>query len=309
MVTAADSGSIYEPYPALTYEWDPDRGTPTTFASLGTARSSSNHGANGTSPTSSPGGGGIPDETWNKMATVNNFDLGPHPADPHSTVLPVSPSGTTFPIQPSASSSTTHSGFASFPFGGANGYGIVNGTGLGPNACQELVPGQEIYVYGGAGGTFTFWRFLIRVPLAEKEMAVTYSVNGGQKMAFYVPGRYDNMRMALHSVSRSFVSHSQDGLSSTSNILLKCNGFSAGVNPDDFRGPGFKTGYDPVWMDLLAKHTDKPFHALVGGGDQIYCDGYGFLSSTSECSGVLNMILRRGLACCVSLKCRTGYRR
>ena len=44
------------------------------------------------------------------------------------------------------------------------------------------------------------------------------------------------------------------------------------MNPDDFRGPGFASGYDPVWMDLLAKHRAAPFHVLVGGGDQIYCD-------------------------------------
>lgn len=56
--------------------------------------------------------------------------------------------------------------------------------------------------------------------------------------------------------------------------FIQCNGFSAGVNPDDFRGPGFKSGYDPVWMDLLAKHAEQPFHALVGGGDQLYCDVY-----------------------------------
>ena len=53
----------------------------------------------------------------------------------------------------------------------------------------------------------------------------------------------------------------------------QCNGFSAGVNPDDFRGPGFQSGYDPVWVDLLAKHAEQPFHVLVGGGDQLYCDG------------------------------------
>jgi hypothetical protein len=54
---------------------------------------------------------------------------------------------------------------------------------------------------------------------------------------------------------------------------MQCNGFSAGVNPDDFRGPGFQTGYDPVWVDLLAKHAEQPYHLLVGGGDQLYCDG------------------------------------
>ena len=53
---------------------------------------------------------------------------------------------------------------------------------------------------------------------------------------------------------------------------MQCNGFSAGVNSDDFRGPGFQTGYDPVWVDLLAKHSEQPFHLLIGGGDQLYCD-------------------------------------
>ena len=56
-------------------------------------------------------------------------------------------------------------------------------------------------------------------------------------------------------------------------IAFQCNGFSAGVNSDDFRGPGFDSGYDPVWIDLLKQHERQPFHALVGGGDQIYCDG------------------------------------
>jgi len=55
-------------------------------------------------------------------------------------------------------------------------------------------------------------------------------------------------------------------------FYLQCNGFSAGVNQDDFRGPGFASGYDPLWVDLLNKHHGRPYHALVGGGDQIYCD-------------------------------------
>ena len=45
------------------------------------------------------------------------------------------------------------------------------------------------------------------------------------------------------------------------------------MNPDEFRGPGFQSGYDPLWVDLLAKHAEQPFHLLVGGGDQLYCDG------------------------------------
>ncbi|KAK7054953.1 hypothetical protein VNI00_003416 [Paramarasmius palmivorus] len=126
----------------------------------------------------------------------------------------------------------------------------LNGVPEVPKSRSESEPGQEIWVYGGAGGTFTFWRFMIHIPLSMNEMAVTYSINNGQRMQFYVPGRNQNMRWASHS----------------------CNGFSAGVNPDDFRGPGFQSGYDPCWIDLLSKHQEEPFHALIGGGDQLYCD-------------------------------------
>jgi len=92
---------------------------------------------------------------------------------------------------------------------------------------------------------------MLQIHLGRHEMKVSYSVNQGQELEFFVPGRTENMRWAAYS----------------------CNGFSAGVNPDDFRGPGFRSGYDPVWVDLLEKHGELPFHAVVGGGDQLYCDG------------------------------------
>ncbi|KAJ7738523.1 hypothetical protein DFH07DRAFT_84470 [Mycena maculata] len=187
MIVTADSGSVYEPHPILSYEWDPDK-----FA--------------------------------NKQKTQpqngKSFDLGFHPADPHPTAL--------------------------------NGLSNDNGDAAhGPNTRTEQVPAHEIWVYAGHTGTSTFWRFSIEIPLGPTEMAISYSINKGQPMVFHVPGKDQNMRWATYS----------------------CNGFSAGVNPDDFRGPGFNTGYDPVWTDLLAKHAEEPFHALVGGGDQIYCDG------------------------------------
>jgi len=51
------------------------------------------------------------------------------------------------------------------------------------------------------------------------------------------------------------------------------NGFSAGINPVDFRGPGFQTGCDPVWADLMEKYAEEPFRMPMSGGDQLYCDG------------------------------------
>ncbi|KAJ7685037.1 hypothetical protein DFH06DRAFT_969067 [Mycena polygramma] len=116
---------------------------------------------------------------------------------------------------------------------------------------NEQVPAHEIWVYAGPVATSTFWRFPIEIPLGPTEMEISYSINNGQPIVFHVPGLTQNMRWAAYS----------------------CNGFSAGVNPDDFRGPGYNSGYDPVWIDLLSKHAEEPFHVLVGGGDQIYCDG------------------------------------
>ncbi|THH08214.1 hypothetical protein EW145_g2858 [Phellinidium pouzarii] len=167
-------------------------------------------------------------------------ELGPYPADPHSC----------------AALLDTNSSFRS------------------STSRSESVLGREIWVYENQRGhTFTFWKFTITLPLGQNEMCVRYTVNNGQTLEFYVPGRNQNMRWAAYSVTI-------------------CNGFSAGVNSDDFRGPGFENGYDPVWADckafsemsikldsdtiypvVLNKHDQNPFHVLVGGGDQIYCDG------------------------------------
>ena len=100
-------------------------------------------------------------------------------------------------------------------------------------------------------------------------MKITYNINNGQEIEFFVPGRNENMRWAAHSVRQLMRCSENVDIAAS-----QCNGFSAGVNPDNFRGPGFRSGYDPVWVDLLAKHAELPFHALVGGGDQLYCDGY-----------------------------------
>lgn len=52
--------------------------------------------------------------------------------------------------------------------------------------------------------TFTFWRFMIHIPLGPHEMQINYSVNNGIGLSFFVPGRDENMRWAAYSVSRVF---------------------------------------------------------------------------------------------------------
>jgi hypothetical protein len=116
-------------------------------------------------------------------------DLGPHPADPNSQL---------FEGQPEEDYRQS------------------------PSAQEKTVLGQEIYVYAGRGGyvhvptlpfgcesdtflvrffsTYTFWRFLIQIPLSNSEMKVRYSINYGMEMDFFVPGRGQTMRLAAYSV-------------------------------------------------------------------------------------------------------------
>ncbi|OAR03018.1 hypothetical protein LLEC1_06060 [Akanthomyces lecanii] len=91
---------------------------------------------------------------------------------------------------------------------------------------------------------YTFWRFNIEIELREKQQRIAYRINQGPCMAFWVPPRGQTMNMMFHS----------------------CNGFSLSVKPDDLSGP------DPMWRDVLNAHQSKPFHVMIGGGDQIYND-------------------------------------
>jgi hypothetical protein len=48
--------------------------------------------------------------------------------------------------------------------------------------------------------TFTFWRFIIQIPLTDSEMKIKYSINDGLELEFFVPGRRQTMRLAAYSV-------------------------------------------------------------------------------------------------------------
>lgn len=49
-------------------------------------------------------------------------------------------------------------------------------------------------------------------------------------------------------------------------MFHSCNGFSMSVDSNTFSGP------DPLWRDVLNNHQSRPFHVMIGGGDQIYND-------------------------------------
>lgn len=91
---------------------------------------------------------------------------------------------------------------------------------------------------------YTFWRFSIEVELREKEQRIAYRINRGPATGFWVPAKGQSMNIMFHS----------------------CNGFSMSVNPDALSGP------DPLWRDVLNNHQSRPFHVMLGGGDQLYCD-------------------------------------
>ncbi|KAL7791305.1 hypothetical protein V8C37DRAFT_417060 [Trichoderma ceciliae] len=90
----------------------------------------------------------------------------------------------------------------------------------------------------------TFWRFNIEVELREQQQRIAYRINRGPAMAFWVPACEQTMNMMFYT----------------------CNGFSISVNPNELSGP------DPLWRDVLNSHQTQPFHAMIGGGDQIYND-------------------------------------
>ncbi|EXJ88417.1 hypothetical protein A1O1_05347 [Capronia coronata CBS 617.96] len=99
-------------------------------------------------------------------------------------------------------------------------------------------------LYADPDRDVTFWRFNLEVELGADQQRIGYRINRGASIGFWVPGRGQTMNIMFHS----------------------CNGFSLSVNPDNFSGP------DPMWRDVLNTHQTRPFHVMIGGGDQIYND-------------------------------------
>lgn len=114
----------------------------------------------------------------------------------------------------------------------------------------------------------TFFRFDLALPLPlapASSSKIVYTLNGSSTpQSFYIPSAAENMHVMFHS----------------------CNGFSLSVDSGAFSGP------DPLWRDVLRAHAGhahahvhnpshspsqgpsqaRPFHIMLGGGDQIYND-------------------------------------
>ncbi|KAF2468091.1 uncharacterized protein BDR25DRAFT_344403 [Lindgomyces ingoldianus] len=102
------------------------------------------------------------------------------------------------------------------------------------------IPGVRLHAERGV----TFWRFNLEIELGSVQSRVAYRINRGPAIGFWVPAKGEMMNIMFHS----------------------CNGFSLSVDPKEFCGP------DPLWRDVLNNHQTRPFHVMIGGGDQIYND-------------------------------------
>ncbi|KAJ5151839.1 hypothetical protein N7492_010134 [Penicillium capsulatum] len=127
--------------------------------------------------------------------------------------------------------------------------GPVESQGQPQSESRQTVDGLKLY----EDPDKAFWRFTLDVPVETYEARWEYDIpglhneNGEQVQApweFVVPAEDQSMRIMFHS----------------------CNGFSVGTDMDAWLGPN-------LWNDVLRVHGQKPFHVMVGGGDQIYNDG------------------------------------
>lgn len=103
---------------------------------------------------------------------------------------------------------------------------------------------KGVRLYADEARDVTFWRFNVEVELSDKQERIAYRINNGPAIGFWVPARGQSMNIMFHT----------------------CNGFSLSVDPNKSSGP------DPLWRDVLTEHQFRPFHVMIGGGDQIYND-------------------------------------
>jgi hypothetical protein len=100
-----------------------------------------------------------------------------------------------------------------------------------------------------------FFNYEIEVPFQDTESLWEYEIprmvqaDGLRKgcpdkpLRFFVCSKQESFRIMFHS----------------------CNGFSVGTDMDVWKGPS-------LWNDVLRVHERRPFHVMIGGGDQIYND-------------------------------------
>jgi hypothetical protein len=148
--------------------------------------------------------------------------------------------------------------------------GTGQGNGSAPVTGTGTFGGTKLY----EDTNKAFWRFLIDVPFQKFEAKWEYNIKnivfatGDRERGSYtfaVPSIAQSMRILFHS----------------------CNGFSVGTDVDAWSGPA-------LWNDVLRMHDQKPFHVMIGGGDQIYNDGVRVDGPLRQWTDIGNPHKRRG---------------
>jgi len=195
---------------------------------------------------------------------TNGGQLAPEYVDPIAGQIKMSRIGKTLHVKPvelldehkDLSAIENDNGlFEERPTGSTSGNTYANqAPGARPNVTGALpiaedgeklgkvreLPGIRLWAERGV----TFWKWNIEIPLGSTQQRIAYRINRGPIVGFWIPAQGEAMNMMFHS----------------------CNGFSLSVHPDDFSGP------DPLWRDVLNTHQTRPFHVMIGGGDQVYMD-------------------------------------
>lgn len=126
----------------------------------------------------------------------------------------------------------------------------IRGASGGPS-LSGTVQGEKLY----EDPKGAFWRFLIEVPFQAQESLWEYEIPGIE---------YVDTKKKISPGPKSFAIPSKDA--SMRIMFHSCNGFSVGTDTAAWSGCA-------LWNDVLRHHEEKPFHVMIGGGDQIYNDG------------------------------------
>ncbi|KAK1757453.1 hypothetical protein QBC47DRAFT_156651 [Echria macrotheca] len=118
----------------------------------------------------------------------------------------------------------------------------------------------------------TFWRFDLAVAMGRASARWEYELPGlrfasktkPRVNSFWVPAVDESMRIMFYS----------------------CNGFSVGTDEKAYSGAC-------LWNDVMRRHGDAPFHVMLGGGDQIYCDAIRVKGPLQKWTGIGNPKKRR----------------
>ena len=122
-----------------------------------------------------------------------------------------------------------------------------------------------------------FWRFSLTLPMFPHESRWSYTIREATfnypkppptsikpTKTFVIPSITQSFRVMFHS----------------------CNGFSLGTNMEIW-------SRTTLWEDVLRVHEQKPFHVMLGGGDQIYNDNVRSKGPLKEWTAIANPKSRR----------------